>query len=73
VRIIPILAAALGIVLGITAFYAVPAIMPASNIFVAILVGGSSGLAATGTHQVFKQLLSTAIKDIGEKLDKDKK
>jgi uncharacterized membrane protein len=56
IKLIPVFAAALGVVLGIVAYYAVPAIMPAENVLVAILVGGASGLAATGTHQVVKQL-----------------
>jgi len=56
-KFFPLIAAGLGAVLGIIAFFALPDIIPAGNAFVALLVGGSSGLAATGTHQVFKQLL----------------
>lgn len=56
-KFFPLIAAGLGAVLGIVAFFALPDIIPATNAFVAILVGASSGLAATGTHQVFKQLL----------------
>lgn len=55
-RFIPLLAAALGILLGVIAFYAVPGIIPADNVFAAILVGGASGLTATGTDQIIKQL-----------------
>lgn len=55
VRLIPLWAALLGVVLGIVAFYAVPEIIPADNVLVAILVGGASGLAATGTNQIYKQ------------------
>ncbi len=55
-RVIPLIAAALGAVFGVIAFYAAPEIIPASNVLLALLIGGSSGLAATGTHQVFKQL-----------------
>jgi uncharacterized membrane protein len=58
IRLIPILGAVLGAVLGITAFFAAPEIIAADNVFTAILTGGASGLAATGGHQVFKQLLS---------------
>lgn len=57
IRIIPVIAAALGVVLGVVAFYAAPEVMPADNIFTAILIGGASGLAATGGNQIFKQLL----------------
>jgi len=55
-RFIPLIAATLGAVFGVIAFYAAPEIIPASNVLLALLIGGSSGLAATGTHQVFKQL-----------------
>ena len=67
-RFIPLLAAALGILLGVVAFYAVPGIIPADNIFSAILVGGASGLTATGTDQIIKQLS----KKKDEKSDTDK-
>jgi len=62
-RFLPLIAAGLGAVLGIITFFSMPEIIPASNAFVAILVGGASGLAATGTHQIFKQLFK---KDIDE-------
>ncbi len=55
-RLIPVVAAVLGIILGIVAFYAVPGIIPADNIFTAILIGGASGLTATGANQIIKQL-----------------
>ena len=56
-KFFPLMAAGLGAALGITAFFAMPEIIPAGNAFLALLIGGSSGLAATGTHQAFKQLL----------------
>jgi uncharacterized membrane protein YdfJ with MMPL/SSD domain len=56
-KFFPLIATGIGIVLGLIAFFTVPSIIPAGNAFVALLVGGSSGLAATGTHQAFKQLL----------------
>lgn len=72
IKIIPVLAAALGVFLGIVAFCAVPDIIAADNIFTAILIGGSSGLAATGTNQIFKQLLSkTDKKEDGKSDDKE--
>lgn len=55
-RFIPLIAAALGAVLGVVAFYALPSIIPADNVFVAILIGIASGLTATGTNQIIKQL-----------------
>lgn len=55
-RFIPLISAALGAVLGVVAFYAVPSIIPATNVCVAVLIGGASGLTATGTNQIIKQL-----------------
>lgn len=67
IRLIPLWAALLGVVLGIVAFYAVPGIMPADNVLVAILIGGASGLAATGTNQIYKQLTKDKDKSNNEK------
>ena len=58
--LIPMWAAILGAALGVLAFYVVPEIVPAENVLVAIFVGMSSGLAATGTNQVFKQIADTS-------------
>lgn len=55
-RFIPLLAAALGILLGVIVFYAVPGIITADNVFAAILIGAASGLTSTGTDQIIKQL-----------------
>ena len=55
-RLIPLIAAGLGIVCGIVCYYALPSIIPAPNIVVAIVIGGASGLTATGTNQLLKQL-----------------
>lgn len=55
-KVIPIIAAVLGIILGIIAFYCLPETIPADNVLMAILIGGASGLAATGVNQITKQL-----------------
>ena len=55
-RFIPLIAAGLGVVFGVIAYFALPAIIPAQNAIVAIVIGGASGLTATGTNQIFKQL-----------------
>jgi len=34
----------------------VPGVVPADNILMATVIGGASGLSATGTNQVLKQL-----------------
>ena len=53
---LPVIAAVIGAILGVIGFYAVPTIIPAENVFTALLIGIGSGLAATGTNQIFKQL-----------------
>lgn len=55
-KLIPLIAAALGVVCGVVAFFAIPEIILAQNPIVAIIIGGASGLTATGTNQIFKQL-----------------
>ncbi|GEM_PF-1346481 len=55
-RFIPLIAAVLGVACGIICFYALPSIIPADNVVVAIIIGGASGLTATATNQIFKQL-----------------
>ena len=79
-KALPIAAAFLGAVLGVIAFFAAPALIPADNVFVALLIGGASGLAATGTNQIFKQLkkngdetahASKVVADVRKKLNKE--
>ena len=53
---IPLVSTLLGVVCGLIAFWAVPEIMPTTNIIVAIVIGGSSGLSATGFNQIIKQI-----------------
>lgn len=55
-RFIPLIATALGVVSGVVCFYVLPSIIPATNLLVAIVIGGASGLTATGANQVLKQL-----------------
>jgi len=55
-RFIPLIAAALGAVLGIICFYAIPEIIFSQNVFIALITGGASGLSATGCNQLIKQL-----------------
>lgn len=59
-RFIPVVACGTGVILGIVIYFAVPQMIMAENIIYAIIIGGSSGLAATGTNQIFKQLSSTS-------------
>ena len=62
-KFIPLIAAGLGMVIGIIAFYAVPTVIHADNVLMAMMIGGASGLAATGTNQVIKQLGKKAEED----------
>lgn len=55
-RFIPLTAAGLGVIFGIVCYYAMPSIIPAENVAVAIVIGGASGLSAAGTNQIVKQL-----------------
>ena len=62
-RFIPLIACALGAICGVIAFYFVPGVMDTDNILVAIVLGSASGLSATGTNQVAKQLTKTTKED----------
>jgi uncharacterized membrane protein HdeD (DUF308 family) len=53
---IPIVSGILGGILGIVAVFVSPSILPTTNIFYAFLIGMSSGLSATGSNQIIKQL-----------------
>lgn len=55
-RFLPLISCFLGIVFGVIAFLFVPNVMPTDNVVVAAVLGASSGLSATGFHQIFKQL-----------------
>lgn len=55
-RLIPLLSLILGLICGLVAFYTVPGYLDTSNAVIAMVVGGASGLSATGVNQVFKQI-----------------
>ena len=52
---IPVVCGFCGALLGIVAYYVMPD-YPAGDILTAIAIGCVSGFAATGIHQVYKQL-----------------
>lgn len=54
-RFLPLISCFLGIVFGVIAFLFVPDVMPTDNVVVAGVLGASSGLSATGFHQIIKQ------------------
>lgn len=53
---LPVICGSLGGILGVVALYVSPAIIPATDVLTAIAIGIVSGLAATGAHQIGKQL-----------------
>lgn len=55
---IPIICGVAGSLLGIASLYIMPD-FPAEDVITALAVGATSGLAATGANQVFKQLKKT--------------
>ena len=55
-RFIPLIATALGVASGVICYYAIPSVIPATNLIMAIVIGGASGLTATGANQIIKQL-----------------
>ena len=62
-RFIPLISCALGAICGVIAFYFVPGVFETENLLVAIVLGASSGLSATGTNQAVKQLTKTTTKE----------
>lgn len=52
---IPGICIVIGVVLGLVAFYTIPDLVPASNWLGASVIGGFSGLSATGVNQVVKK------------------
>lgn len=52
---LPIICGVVGGILGVVAMYVMPE-FPANDILTAIAIGIVSGLAATGAHQIYKQL-----------------
>jgi len=57
-KFFPLIGSGIGIILSIICYFVWPEIIIANSIAAAIKIGLASGLAATGTHQIFKQLLS---------------
>ena len=56
---IPIICGAVGLVVGVAAFYLSMPDFPADDPITAAAVGIASGIAATGVNQVYKQLSSS--------------
>ena len=70
---IPLIALVIGGVLGVAIFYIMPQIIIAPDVWWALVVGLCSGLSATGTNQIFKQLakLGINVKEVEAPEDKN--
>ena len=55
-QFIPLISAVLGAICGVVSFYFIPGVIDTGNLLVAIIIGASSGLSATGINQTVKQL-----------------
>lgn len=53
---LPVICGFLGGLLGVAALFVAPDLVPAHDAFSALAIGIVSGFAATGVHQVYKQL-----------------
>lgn len=54
-RLIPVVAALLGGLIGVAAFYVYPTVIPADNVWVALAIGVASGATSVCAHQIYKQ------------------
>ena len=52
---VPLISAVLGVTFGIVCYFAFPSVIPADNLLIAAIIGGASGLTATGFNQIIKQ------------------
>ena len=60
-KLIPVIALVIGGLLGIAMFLIAPQFIVADNIWFALIVGMCSGLSATGTNQLWRQLRKIGI------------
>ena len=66
-KLIPILVAVIGGILGVIIFLTCPEeIFNADNIWTALMIGMISGFASTGTNQIIKQILKNNDIEEGE-------
>ncbi|MEG1751906.1 MAG: phage holin family protein [Clostridia bacterium] len=53
---VPLVSGILGGVFGVISYYFAPTLIPTTNVIHAFLIGIFSGLSATGSNQIFKQI-----------------
>lgn len=58
-RFIPLLSVVLGVAASLVAYFFIPSVIPADSVLVAVVIGGASGLSATGFNQIIKQIGKT--------------
>lgn len=68
-RFIPLIAMGIGCLIGLLAYYFMPDMIVAENAVASMVVGGMSGLAATGGDQIIKQFKKSD--SDSEKTDKE--
>lgn len=68
-RFIPLLACGLGIACGLIAFFFIPEVLITTNVFIAVVLGGASGLAATGLYENVKNIFSKEEAQDGSSID----
>lgn len=68
-NLIPLIALLIGGIMGVVLFYIAPDLIIADSVYTALIVGLCSGLSATGTNQIFKQLnkLGIEVKETNNK------
>lgn len=70
-NLIPVIAAILGIGFGVLLYFVAPEMNIADNVVSAIIVGMVSGLGATGSNQVIKQLQKLTVQTTDENTDEN--
>lgn len=52
---VPLISTALGVICGVVCYFVFPSVIHAENLLNAVIIGGASGLTATGFNQIIKQ------------------
>lgn len=68
-RFIPLIAGLSGVGIALIAFFFVPGVLPTTNVFIAIIIGGASGLASTGIYENVKNLFVKGAIDNGNTIN----
>ena len=55
-KYLPVISGITGAILGVIAYFITPTLIENTNILTSVAIGIVSGLAATGSNQIFKQI-----------------